>query len=172
MHGRYPNTPEESLAVLPEEDHTNVALGYLLGDGAAAARLREYPLETRLAFVKELVRRMDPQWDTFVDRYHKACTLVLEFADRMQNKSTSLEDEIDEQQGHIPTQITEALLGRTIENGEWWQYLKDLAYEHPAAILFITRQRFGNHEILMPRLRSESGLPAALGLAENLPEGA
>ena len=172
MHGRYPNSPEECLSVLPEEEHTNLALGYLLGDGAAANRLREYPLETRLAFVKELVRRMDPQWDTFVERYRKACTLVLEFADRMQHKNTTLEDEIDEQQGHVPTQITEALLGRTIENGEWWQYLKDLAYEHPAAILFIARQRFGNHEILMPRLRGESSLPAVLGLAENLPEGA
>lgn len=170
IHGRYPETPQESASVMPTEAHTDLALNYLLGDPTAVERLREYPMETRLAFVKELVGRIDPQWDIFVERYHTACKLTLEFADRMQHKKSTLEDEIEDQQGHIPTQIMEALLGRVIENGVWWQYLKDIAYEHPAGILFIARQRIGNHEILMPRLLADSELPEILGLAQGLTE--
>jgi len=160
------------MSVLPAETHTDLALNYLLGDPTAVTRLSEYPMDTRLAFVKELIVRVDPQWDTFVERYHKACTLTLEFADRMQHEKSTLKDEIDEQQGHVPTQIMEALLGRVIEEGVWWQYLKDIAYEHPAGILFIARQRIGNHEILMPRLLADSALPEVLGLAQGLTEGA
>ena len=58
-----------------------------------------------------------------------------------------------------------ALLGREIENGEWWQYLKELGYEHPAGVLFIARQVVGDTEILMPRLLADSRVPRALGLA-------
>lgn len=172
IHGRYPENPKDCASVLPVEAHTDLALNYLLSDPTAVTRLSEYPLETRLAFVKELNHRIDPQWDTFVERYQKSCTLTLEFADRMQHQKATLEDEIEEQQGHVPTQIMEALLGRVIENGVWWQYLKDLAYEHPAAILFVARQRIGTHEILLPRLLAGSELPDILGLGQGIPDGA
>lgn len=169
VHGRYPRSPEDCIAVQPEEAHTNIALGFLLGDDEATARLTELPLKKRLAFLKELVLRIDPQWDTFVARYRKACGLVTEFSERMSHQSATLADEIDEQQGHNPEEIMETLLGRKIENGAWWQYLKDLAYEHPAGILFIARQRFGEHEVLMPRLLEGSCVPAALNLAQDSP---
>ena len=56
IHGRYPNRPEESAAVLPAEEHTILTINYLLSDPTATERLNEYPMETRLAFVKELVK--------------------------------------------------------------------------------------------------------------------
>lgn len=169
VHGRYPRSPEDCIAVQPEEAHTNIALGFLLGDDEATARLTEPPLDKRLTFLKELVLRIDPQWDTFVERYKKACSLVTEFAERMSHQSATLADEIEEQQGHNPEEIMETLLGRKIENGVWWQYLKDLAYEHPAGVLFIARQRFGEHEVLMPRLLEGSSVPAKLGLTQDSP---
>ena len=167
VHGRYPNTPEDCIAVQPEEAHTNIALGFLLGDDEAVARLTELSLPKRLIFLKELVTRIDPHWDEFVERYRKACALIDEFAERIDHQDTTLADEIDEQQGHNPEEIMQVLLGREIEDGTWWQYLKDLAYEHPAGVLFIARQRFGDHEILMPRLLQGSSVAATLNLAED-----
>ena len=164
VHGHYPRSPEDCVSVQPDDPHTNTMLGFLLNDDEATARLAELPLEKRLEFVKELVRRTDPGWEEFTVGFTKACGLIQEFADRMENLNPTLASEIDEQQGHKPEQIMEAMLGRTIENGQWWQYLKDLAYEHPASILFIARQRFGAHEIIMPRLVEGSALAKTLNL--------
>lgn len=169
LHGRYPRTPDDCLAVQPPEVHTNAALNYLLNDDEAAEMLKELPLATRIMFLKELIYRIDPQWDTFVQRYKQACDQIADYADRMKHTNATLEDEIDEQQGHTPVQIMETLLGRSIENGTWWQYIKDLAYVHPASVLFVARQRIGEHEIIMPRLLAGSEVSKDLGLAENMP---
>ena len=49
---------------------------------------------------------------------------------------------------------------------EWWQYLKDMAYAHPASALFVARQAVSHDtEIIMPRYRADSQLARRLGLA-------
>lgn len=169
LHAIYPRTPEESIAVQAPEIHTNAALNYLLADEEASARLKEVPFETRLAFFKELVIQLDPRWNEFVAKYQAACELIQQFADRMQHRQVTLEDEIEEQQGHNPDQIMAALLGRTIEDGAWWQYLQELAFEHPAGVLFISRLRVGNNEIIKPSLLARSPVSEMLGLTEGLP---
>jgi hypothetical protein len=168
MHGSYPARPEDCVALLEPELHAQVALDYLLNDSEAAGRLREVNFETRLKFLRELVRQSDPGWDAFAGQFAEACRLTHALGSRLQHagghQPETLAEEIEEQQAADPWGITRALLGRGLEDGAWWQYLKELAYEHPAAALFISRQLVGEHEILMPRLRADSPVAAALGL--------
>ena len=57
-----------------------------------------------------------------------------------------------------------ALRGRVIDDGEWWQYLKELAFLHPAGILFVSRQFIGEREIIVPLYREGCPVVHALGL--------
>jgi len=169
LHGVYPTRPEDCVALQAEETHLNTALELLLVDEEISARLKTYPIEKRLKFLSELVSRLDPNWDSFRARFAEACLLTQSFGERLKRiaepHAETLEEEIEEQQGADPREIMKTLLGREIENGEWWQYLKQLGYEHPAAVLFIARQLVGETEILMPRMLSGSSVPSALGLA-------
>jgi len=171
LHGVYPERPQDCLPLQEVETFSRTALSYLLLDTAAAARLESRPLKQRLAFLAELVRQRDPEWQEFVHRYREACKLMQDFEKRIERATSergksraSLADEIEEMLGEDPRAIPTCLLGRAIENGEWWQYLKELAYKHPAAALFVSRQVVGETEIIVPRYRDDSTVPRDLGL--------
>ena len=175
LHGDYPRQPEDCLPLQETDAFVQTALGYLLMSDDIAARLEARPLETRVAFLKELVETQDPAWREFVHRYREALDLKHEFADRIERAIAaragegdggrrSLAGEIDETLGADPGQIPAVLLGRDIEDGEWWQYLKELAYLHPAAILFVSRQFIGDEETIVPMYRDNSPVVKALGL--------
>jgi len=174
LHAEYPATPEDSVGMRDTKPLIDTALTYLLLSNEAASRLQNQPMEVLLDFLKELVRRRDPDWHLFVERYREACTLMRTFAQRMDQsveetehtgdaKADGLAEEIEQELGEDPRRIGACLLGRTIDNGEWWQYLKELAYEHPAAVLWVARQAVGDIEIVVPRHRPDS--PVALALA-------
>jgi hypothetical protein len=82
----------------------------------------------------------------------------------------TLADEIEETLGDDPRSVAAHMLGRAIPEGEWWQYLKELAYAHPAAILFIRRVATGDHEVLAPQYRTDSLLAKALDLVRESPD--
>jgi hypothetical protein len=172
LHATYPAKPEDALAVQPLETHLSTALNYLLLHTEAAARIEKRPLETRLAFVVELVRQLDPRWDEFVECYRAASRLVQELGRRLerraeqdQGEASGLVAEIETLDQAAPAQIPAALVNREIENGEWWQYLKELAYLHPAAVLFVARQAVSKDlEIILPRYVKDSELVRQLGL--------
>ncbi len=171
LHGEYPRSPEECLPLQPTDVFLRNALAFLLLNPATAARLDARPTEAKLAFLAELVKQCDPEWRAFVDRYRDACKLMRDFEARIQHaiaargeSRVSLAREIEEMLGQDPREIPTTLLGRTIENGEWWQYLKELAFEHPAAALFVSRQIIGDVEIIVPRYRSDSPVAPAVGL--------
>lgn len=179
LHGQYPQRPEDCVALLDADMHVQVALDYLLYDTAASSRLRDVSPQMRLEFLREYILQSDPEWKTFAANFSEACTRTMAMSTRSQQvggqPGSALAQEIAEQQSDDPWEITRALLGRSIEGGEWWQYLKELAYEHPASVLFISRQIVGEDEVLMPRLRGGSLVPSALGLsapAEAKPAGA
>ncbi|MCC6142294.1 MAG: hypothetical protein IT368_00670 [Candidatus Hydrogenedentes bacterium] len=176
LHAEYPARLENSVPLQPAEQFLTTALGYLLLDAEAAARLESRPPSVRIQFIAELVRQTDPHWDDFAKRYAESCAIVRSFGERLQKEASraeapaeSLEEEIEKQQQDTdPRQIPARLIGRSIENGEWWQYLKELAYQHPAAALFVSRQLVGpDLEIIMPRYRSDSDLVKRLGLAKD-----
>ena len=41
----------------------------LLADGDAFSRLKDRSLDVRLAFLKELIQQIDPEWDSFVKKF-------------------------------------------------------------------------------------------------------
>lgn len=177
IHGKYPTRAEDCVALQDPQTHAMTAIEYLLNDSEATARLQSRPMETRLALLEELVRQIDPDWDAFVGRYKEACALVVEFGERLHktntgspSESADVREEVAEQLGRDPMAVTQLLLGREIEDGEWWQYLKEIAYEHPASILFIARQAIGDKEILVPRLRNGSPVAGCIGI--EVPAGA
>jgi len=173
LHAEYPARPEDSLGLQPLESHVKIALGYLLLDPKTAARLDERSLEQRLDFLVELVHRRDPEWDAFVARFKDTCDTLARLEERFRRDikaqaiaAGGLAEEIEQQRDdedfrRIPAQ----LLGREIEDGEWWQYLKELAYQHPAAALFVARQAVSKDlEIILPRYAKDSPLALRLGL--------
>ncbi|MBI4558130.1 MAG: hypothetical protein HY706_11160 [Candidatus Hydrogenedentes bacterium] len=171
LHGQYPERPEDCVALQEPQSFLSTALSYLLLDAEAAARLGARSVETRVMFLKELVAQIDVDWNEFTERFHDTLQLAKEFGKRLEQHTQgrwltprSLAEEIDQAFGEDPHKITAHLLGREIEGGEWWQYLKELAYKHPAGVLFISRQSVGEREILVPRYRADSPVPAALGL--------
>ena len=167
LHGSYPMRPEDCVALLPEEQHVQTALEYLLSESDAAARLREVPLERRLEFVEAYVRIIDPEWDRFAERYRETCSMIVRFQERMRRgapnaHAKTLEDEVEWEMGEDPHRVMATLMGRDIPDGEWWRYLRELTYLHPGAALFVGRQMIGETEIIMPRLRSDSRLAKRL----------
>lgn len=170
LHGVYPEKIEDSLPLQEPSLFLRTALSYLLLDAGAAARLESRPISQRLGFLAELVRQRDPEWREFVHRYREACDLMRDFEKRIERakkesgSNTSLAEEIEAVLGEDPRAIPACLLGRTIEDGAWWQYLKELAYQHPASVLFLSRQMVGETEIIVPRYRSDSPVPKELGL--------
>lgn len=173
LHAEYPLRPEDSVPLQAPEVQVNTALNYLLLHADAAGRLETRPLEVRLEFLAALVQKLDPRWPQFQARYREACELVKEQGERLQQAANqaegagnALEREIaDQQTRQDPRQISARLLGREIPEGDWWQYLKELAYEHPAAILFVSRQVVSKDvEIIMPRYRKDSPLVRVFGL--------
>ena len=170
MHAEYPAKPENCPPLREPELQINAALDYLLLDTETAALLQEKPRERRLAFLEELIRRKEPNWDAFVQRYRQACAVCQELAEQFQGRAeagNSLAEEIAlDQRNERLRKVPAELLGRAIENGEWWQYLKELATEHPAAVLFVGRQAITkDEEIIMPRYRRDFTLVEKLGLA-------
>ena len=172
LHADYPQRIEDSVALQAPEQHLRTALDYLLIDAELSARLAERPFEVRVAFLGELVRQRDAGWQDFVKRYREACDHVLEFGKRLERAKVekgkeSLAQQVEDTQSEgDPREISACLLGRTIENGAWWQYLKELAYVHPAAALFVARQQITpDLEIIMPRYVNGSPLVSELGLA-------
>lgn len=174
LHGEYPETPEDCIGMQPLETHLRSALSYLLLVPDAASRLSDRPPEALISFIKELVLRKDPEWGSFVGRYREAAALAQSFAldsgptkaEGGESAAAALEQEIAAQRLEDPTTIPARLLGRVVEGGEWWQYLKELAYKHPASALFIARQVIGEKEVVVPRCREDSPLGIALGLIE------
>lgn len=169
LHGRYPRGPEDVVGLKPVEEFLSSALAYLLNDAEAAAKLDALPVPARVAFLHELIHQTDEDWAAFKGRFLEAIDMARGFEQRIRSASDNgenrgIEDRIHEQDGPDPMDITAHLLGRSIEGGEWWQYLKELAYIHPASVLFVSRQRIGEKEILIPRLRGDSPVVEKLGL--------
>lgn len=172
LHADYPQRPEDSVALQQPEQHLRTALDYLLINPELAARLEGRPFETQLAFFAELVHQRDPNWRAFVQRYHDTCAFVTEFGKRIEAEQAekpagaAIVAELDGlKTADEPRQIPARLLGREISEGTWWQYLKELAYQHPASVLFVSRQAVSaDLEVILPRFLGGSPLPAALGL--------
>jgi len=174
LHGEYPRHPEDCVAALPAERFLETAFEYLLNDRELSKRLIQHPLDVQIDFLTALIRRGDPVWDEFAHRFNEACTILQRFAAAVasegdDHRRLSIQNELDAEQAGDPWVLPVALLGRELEDAQWWRYLKELAVKHPAAPLFIARQLMGGVEVLVPRFSPDSNIPSALGLTSSDP---
>ena len=171
LHAEYPAKPEDCIGLREPKALLQTALSYLLLDPEAAARLDTRPMEMRLEFLKELVRERDPEWDAFLERFCEANAAAQDLAERLRqiHAASALAEEINAHMASADelndaARIPALLLGYGLEDGEWWQYLKELVHKHPAAALVVARQALGDFEILVPRYAADSPVAQALGL--------
>lgn len=166
LHGEYPDTPEKCVGMKDADTLMQTALGYLLLDPQAAARLEKRPFSLGLAFLVELVHQRDPRWNEFAVRYREASSAMDEYTARLEQAKDepALLEDLESELGKEAQCVQAQLLGRTVQKGEWWQYLKDMAYEHPPSALFVARQALGEHEFLVPRCKPGSPIARELGL--------
>jgi len=170
LHAEYPHNPTDGIALRPPEEQVRTGLSYLLNDAEISGRLEAIDFELASAFLVELIHQSDSEWDAFVARFKEACALVQEHGARLERQKTNgalnlAEEAADQLVTADPREISAKLLGREIPGGEWWQYLKELAYQHPAAALFVSRQAVSKDlEIIMPRFLQGSPIAERLGL--------
>jgi hypothetical protein len=174
LHGDYPERPEDYIALQPHEQFLRSALDYLLLSAEIASRLESRPVEVKEAVFLELVKHRAPDWHEFALRYRDAFAQTVQLGTRLTSEAAETEVKqeglaavLAEERQHDAQKIMTVLLGREITDGEWWQYLKELAYENPPAVLFVGRQLVADREFIFPVLRRDSPLPARLGLAPN-----
>ncbi len=172
LHGDYPTKPEDYIALRPIDAFLRTALEYLLLSPEAAARLDERPTDVRTTFLFELIHRCDPAWTEFAARFREAYAMSQELSTRLASNQRNdgadegLADELAAAMRDDAVRIMSHLLGRVIPEGEWWQYLKELAYEHPAAALFVCRHVVGDVEVLMPIHAKDSVIAKELRLTQ------
>lgn len=169
LHGEYPLRPEDGVAAQPLDEHLKTALAYLLGEPEMAARLKEHPLDLRIAFLKQLIADIDSGWSAFVERYRQAVEMQTQWAHRVginEDDPEGITISTVEADQDSPECVTEKLLGRQLQPGEWWQYLKELALVCPTGVLFIARLFVGGREYLVPRFPTEDALARAVGLVD------
>ncbi len=182
LHGDHPQKPEDCIGFKPAVQFVQTGLSYLLLSSEADTRLAEHDEKTRQAFFVKLVYALDPEWDAFAARCREAVKLARGYGKRIEEivkaqdgRTDGLMDAISAQLGGDPYEIPATLLGlEEPKQMEWWQYLKELAYLHPAAALFVSRWYAGHEEIIVPRYFTNSPIANELNLAvpkeESAPE--
>lgn len=173
LHGDFPETPEHSVPLRPETEFVRTGLVYLAGNAEIAGRLDAFDHDTRRAVLAEWIRSADTDWPAFTERYREALKMMDTYNLRVReiierSGPHTVEMALDEETASLPARAQILLSGRTAENLEWWQCLKELAASHPGGALFVTRAVVaGRREVLLPCYRADSPLPAMVGLASN-----
>lgn len=172
LHGEYREKWEDCIGCLPLGKFLTEAFNYLFLRPEHASRILTKSEDLQVKFLVELVRQLDPKWDIFIESVSKTIPLVQELYQEIKSRKERVaqgslwEDEWDE---GIDTEkfleIPRLLLGRKATPEEWWAYLKELAYLHPASALFLARQMISKEkEIIIPRYDPENPVVMALSL--------
>lgn len=172
LHAEYKTRQNECIGNLPLEDFLKTAFHYLFLLPEHASKITNKPTEIQVKFLIELIQQIDPNWEQFVQHVQETIPLIQELYQELKLRMEGIasghlrEDEWDE---GLDTEkfltISELLLGRKLNNPEWWAYLKELAYEHPPSMLFIDRQLIGKEkEIIIPRYNLENPVVQQLNL--------
>lgn len=173
LHGVYQHGAKNALAMQEDKVILTAALNYLLANPELSQRLNGLSDENRLEFVVLLVRYMDDRWDEFAQCYRQATQIVTRhksLIDKINTYSPEaldllFEQLLDSEQMAELKMVSALLLGDEETERSWWQCIKNLSYYHPAAALFVSRQRLSaKEEVVIPLCNPESVLAQKLGL--------
>lgn len=175
LHGSYQNNPKNLPAMQDEEVLVSTALNYLLANPELAQRLRELSVSSKIDFLALLVCRMDDAWGEFTKRYRQAMAVTKRYQPLLEKINSYSPDALDvlsepildDSQRAELREIPSMLMGISGKDWEWWQCVKTLSYHHPAAGLFIARQRLSSkEEVVIPVCNPDSALVRALNLCQ------
>jgi hypothetical protein len=177
LHGEYREKWEDCLGCLPIDKFLTEAFNYLFLRPEHANKILAKPIDIQVDFLVELIHQIDPNWYKFIEKVNNTIPILqelyLEIRSRMERvaQGSLWEDEWDEGLNIDKyLAIQQILLGRKITPDEWWAYLKEIAYLHPASALFIARQLIGKEkEIILPRYSPNNPVVIKLALPP-LPE--
>ena len=173
LHMVYPASPEQTLALQGDEKLCRVGLGYLMPFNEFTSRFQQIPEDKLIDFTAGVIRTFDQTWEKFVTAFREAlqranaCEAIFAKLNTYSAEALEVlsEDIVDAQHREDLRHISTALVEGSDLQWEWWQYVKTLAYHHPGAALFVTRQRISaKEEILIPKCGENSRLAHALGL--------
>ncbi len=172
LHGEYREKWEECIGYLPIQAFLTEAFNYLFLSPEHASRILTKPVDVQIEFLVKLIQNLDPKWDKFVENVNKTIPLLQELYQDIKSRIERVaqgslwEDEWDEGldiEKYLA--IPQILLGRKITPDEWWAYLKEIAYLHPASALFVARQLIGKEkEIILPRYDPNNPVAIKLSL--------
>ncbi|MGC8846486.1 MAG: hypothetical protein ACP5QY_11625, partial [Candidatus Hydrogenedens sp.] len=172
LHAEYKNKWSECIGNMPMESFLRVGFNYLFLLPEHAGKITTKPIEIQIPFLIELVRQIDTKWEEFIQNIKEVIPLMEELYQEIKIRIGRIadghlwEDEWDEGLNTEKyLEIPERLLGRTLNQKDWWAYLRELCYEHPPSALFIARQMIGKEqEIIIPRYDSDNPIIQQLGL--------
>ena len=173
LHGVYQVDPKKAIAMQEDAAVVSTGLNYLLANPELSQRLQQLPENTKIEFVALLVRCMDCAWDAFAERYRQAAQIVARHQPLIDKVNTYSPDAlgllfeqlIDSEQMAELKEVPALLMGDSGKDLEWWQCIKTLSYHHPAAALFISRQRLSSREeVVIPLCNPKSMLAQKLNL--------
>ncbi len=173
LHTVYPVTTEQVLAMREDNALCGIALQFLLPFGEFSGRFEQVAPETLLSFTAALIRALDQDWQEFVITFKKVLELTTAHEalfSKLNAFSAEALEVLSEELVNTELlselrRISGLLAGVHGESHEWWYYIKAMAYHHPGAALFVSRQRLSaKEEIVIPRVRQDSRLAQELGL--------
>lgn len=164
LHAEYKNKWIECIGHMPLESFLKIGFNYLFLLPEHAGKITAKPIEMQIPFLVELIRQTDPQWEKFIQHIKEVIPLMEELYQEIKTRIEHIadghlwEDEWDEGLNTEKyLEISEQLLGRKLNQKDWWAYLRELSYEHPPSALFIARQMIGKEqEIIIPRYNSDN----------------
>lgn len=175
LHSVYQHGAKNVLAMQEDNAIVSAALNYLFANPELAQRIKQLPDEHNVEFVVRLIRSMDENWDSFAERYRQAAQVVARhraLIDKINTYSPEaldllFEQLLDTEQMADLKEVPALLLGDTETGREWWQVIKTLSYHHPAAALFVFRQRLSaKDEVIIPLCNQDSILARTLNLCK------
>ncbi|MCX8064735.1 MAG: hypothetical protein N3G21_06130 [Candidatus Hydrogenedentes bacterium] len=172
LHGEYKEKWEECIGYLPIQKFLTESFNYLFLRPEHANRILEKSIEIQTEFLVELIHQIDPNWSKFADNVSKTVPILQELYQEIKSRRERIaqgslwEDEwVEGLDTEKFLEIPKILLGRKISPEEWWAYLKEIAYLHPASPLFLARQMISKEkEIILPRYNPENPVAIALSL--------
>lgn len=173
MHATYPVTLEQAPAWQEDSALCKAAVHYLLPYTEFSGHFETVEPDTLRAFTAALIRSLDQDWEAFAAAFRAAMKYAAAHEELFNKLNSYSADALDILSEELVApalleelrQIPALLAGAPGKNHEWWHYIKVMAYQHPGAALFVSRQRLSaKEEIIIPRVRKDSLLVRELGL--------
>lgn len=175
FHGSYPLTTEDE-ATTDDKVLCRSSLQFLMQGAEFLQRLDVREEKELVQFTAEVIRCLDPEWDSFVSAFHESLALVEKYEPLFKHINSYTQEALEVLLEEIFTDEEKEELRRIAplfapgapEGEEWWLTMRTLAYHHPGAVLFVRRQRLSaTEEILIPECSRDSELARLLGLVDS-----